>query len=78
VRSARRSPLPMRSSGGPGGANCSASYVPLDAQALEAAVVGLSEVLIQQIPDLHRSYSLTRSLENDLHAAALVREGQVG
>jgi predicted nucleotidyltransferase len=54
-----------------------ASYVDLDPLTLEAAVVGLTEILARQIPELHRSYALTRSLENDLHAAALIRDRQI-
>ena len=53
------------------------SYVDLDAQALEAAVTRLSEVLVRQIPELHGTFTLTRSLENDLYAAELVRGRRV-
>lgn len=54
-----------------------ASYVDLDAHALEAAAVRLSEVLVRQIRELHSAYALARSLENDLFAAEVVRGRQV-
>ena len=54
-----------------------ASYVDLDAQALDTALVGLSEVLRQQIPELHNAFTLKRSLQDDLHACELVRTRQV-
>jgi predicted nucleotidyltransferase len=54
-----------------------ASYVPLNAPAIEGAVIVLSEVVAQQIPDLHRSYPLARSLQNDLHAITLVTDRQI-
>jgi hypothetical protein len=53
------------------------SYASLDADALETAVVALSEVLIGQISELHDTFALARSLENDLHAAELVRSRQI-
>lgn len=59
------------------GSALKASYVDLDARALDTAVVGLSEVLRQQIPELHNAFKLTRSLGNDLHACELVRARQV-
>ena len=59
------------------GSALKASYVDLDAQALDDAVAGLSEVLRQQIPELHSAFKLTRSLENDLHACELTRTRQV-
>ena len=54
-----------------------ASYAPLDAGALDEAVVALGEVLLQQIPDLHGAFALGRSLENDLHAARIVTTRQI-
>jgi predicted nucleotidyltransferase len=53
------------------------SYAGLNATAIEAAAVTLSEALAQQIPKLHAAFELGRSLAADLEAVNLVRARQV-
>ncbi len=53
------------------------SYVGLNADDIDKAVVDLSEILVQQIPELHRMFDLRRPLETDLYAADLVRTRQI-
>jgi hypothetical protein len=53
------------------------SYVGLDANDLDQAVVELSTVLVGQIVDLHNKFELRRQLATDLFAADLVRNRQV-
>jgi hypothetical protein len=53
------------------------SYVGLNADELDRAVIGLSAVLAQQIPELHKKFVWNRSLTTDLQAVELVMKGQV-
>jgi len=53
------------------------SYVGLSADAIEAATVDLTEILVRQIPGLHEQFKMDRSLSTDLHAAGLVRLRQI-
>lgn len=54
------------------------SYVGLDADEIDQAVVELSSVLVGQIVELHNKFNLQRKLATDLFAADLVRKRQVG
>jgi hypothetical protein len=54
------------------------SYVGLDADDIDQAVVELSTVLVGQIVDVHNKFDLKRTLATDLFAADLVRKRQVG
>ncbi len=53
------------------------SYVGFDAEAVEAAVIGLTTHLRKQIPRLHEAFRLARPIANDLHAADIVCERKV-
>jgi predicted nucleotidyltransferase len=53
------------------------SYVGFDANAVEAAVIGLTTHLRQQIPRLHEAFHMARPMANDLCAADIVCERQV-
>jgi predicted nucleotidyltransferase len=53
------------------------SYVGLNGADLDDAVVTLSNVLAQQIPELHRKFGLNRQLASDLSAVELVAGRQV-
>lgn len=53
------------------------SYVGLDASAIEAAVVALSDMLGKQIPELHKAFALERSLALDVDAIELVKARQI-
>jgi hypothetical protein len=53
------------------------SYVTLNANALDRALIELSEALAEQIPLLHRIYVLDRPRANDLYALELVQAQQV-
>ena len=54
-----------------------ASYPPLDASAIEAAAIALSDALHRQITDLHATFEMRRSLADDLAAAEIVRNRQL-
>jgi hypothetical protein len=54
------------------------SYVGLDANDIDQAVVELSAVLAGQIVDLHDKFDLKRPLSADVFAADLVRKRQIG
>lgn len=49
----------------------------MNATELDDAVVALSHVLAQQIPELHRKFELNRPLATDTAAAELVTGRQV-
>jgi predicted nucleotidyltransferase len=53
------------------------SYVGLDADEVDDAVVALGQVLAQQIRELHRKVELNRNLATDLGAVELVTRRQV-
>jgi hypothetical protein len=53
------------------------SYVGLDADDIDQAVVELSAVLVGQIIDLHNKFDLKRKLATDVFAADLVRNREV-
>jgi predicted nucleotidyltransferase len=53
------------------------SYVGLNADDIDQAVVDLSTVLVGQIVELHNKFDLKRTLATDLFAADLVRKRQV-
>jgi hypothetical protein len=53
------------------------SYVRLNAVDLDDAVVGLSNLLAQQIREVHRKFELNRLLSSDLSAVELVAGRQV-
>ena len=54
------------------------SYVPLEATALEAATIKLSNLLSEQIVELHNRFDLHRSLENDAYAVEIVAKQLIG
>jgi hypothetical protein len=54
------------------------SYVGLDTDDIDQAVVELSTVLVGQIIDLHNKFDLKRKLATDVFAADLVRNREVG
>ena len=53
------------------------SYVGLNANDIDTAVVDLCGILVEQIPALHERFALKRTLAMDLSAADLVRNRQV-
>ena len=53
------------------------SYVSLSADDIDGAVVDMSNILVEQIPELHKAFDLKRSLSTDLYALNLVRMRQV-
>jgi predicted nucleotidyltransferase len=53
------------------------SYVALNGEQIDRALVGLSHVLVRQLPELHKKFGLNRSLPADLHAADLIRTRQI-
>jgi len=50
------------------------SYVPSDASAIETAMLTLLAHYREQLVELHRTFGLSRSLENDLYAISVLLE----
>jgi len=53
------------------------AYSPLDGRKIEESLIVVCALLLEQIVDLHRSFSLDRVLEKDLAAVKLILNQQI-